>query len=152
MSRELVALVLGAALAGFTVHGCSERAIGRLEAERNHARQDAKHWEQEAGRVDTVFRVDTVRLALTRRVTDSILVRDSLIRTDTVRILLAAERQACDQAISTCELRVQARDSIIAAKNREITALVKQRPGWLERAGGKLLWAGIGFGIGAAVK
>lgn len=100
---------------GFLLYGRERQASGRL-AER--LAQLGQHKAQ----VDTLYRRDTLTLTKVRRVTDSILSTDTLYRVDTVRQLVAAERKACDAAVSSCEQRVAVRDSII-------TALKKAQPG-----------------------
>jgi hypothetical protein len=83
-------------------------------------------------RVDTVYARDTVTLTRVRRLTDSVLITDTVIRVDSVKVLVAAERQACDAVISTCETRVAVRDSIIT--------VLKKRPSvW-----SKLPWVAAG--------
>jgi hypothetical protein len=71
------------------------------------------HLQEQKARVDTVYRRDTLTLTRVRRITDSVLVLDTVIRVDSVKVLVAAERQACDAVIRTCEQRVAYRDSII---------------------------------------
>lgn len=82
---------------GYT-SGCYERRQGALEAENAMLKA-------QSAQAETVYvaKVDTVRL--TRRVTDSVLatITDTVIRVDTVRQLIAAERDACDNALSACD-------------------------------------------------
>ncbi len=53
--------------------------------------------------LDTVYvqRTDTLRLV--RRHTDSLLVTDTVVHTDTVRQLVERERLACDAVVQSCE-------------------------------------------------
>lgn len=64
---------------------------------------------------DSVFVHDTVRLTVVRHRTDSLLRVDTLFRADTVRQIVAAEREACSQVIVSCEAKVAIRDSMIHA-------------------------------------
>jgi hypothetical protein len=77
------------------------------------------HLTAESKRVDTVYRRDTLTLTKVRRRTDSILVTDTLWRSDTVRVLIAAERNACNAAIRTCEQRIAIADSTIKALRKK---------------------------------
>jgi hypothetical protein len=80
-----------------------------------------------AGRVtDSVYTRDTLTLTRVRTRTDSIIVtrRDTLIHRDTVRVLVEAERGACNAAVLTCEARVANRDARIAVLD---SALVEAR-------------------------
>jgi hypothetical protein len=77
-----------------------------------------------AGRVtDSVYTRDTVTLRSVRLRTDSVIVtrRDTLIHRDTVRVLVEAEREACNAAVLTCEARVANRDARIAVLDSALT-------------------------------
>ena len=111
-------LLAGVACLALVQSRCAGEREGALRAEL--ARLEAA-----AARVDTVYHTDTLRLTKTRRVTDSILVPGDTVtrvRVDTVRMLVQAERVACDAALRTCEERVALRDQRIAV-------LEKARPG-----------------------
>ena len=94
----------------------------------------------EKARIDTVYRQDTLTLTRVRRITDSVLVLDTVIRVDSVKVLVAAERQACDAVIQTCEQRVAIRDSMI-------TVLKKKPSVW-----SKLPWVAAGVLGGVLLK
>jgi hypothetical protein len=115
-----VALLCAGFLAGTWL--ATDRASAKLTQlmERNAVLEARKHI------VDTAYVSDTVTLTRTRTRTDSVLVtrRDTLLHVDTVRVLVEAERQACDAVIATCELRVAVRDSQIAVLD---SALVEAR-------------------------
>jgi hypothetical protein len=99
-------VILGLALfAGWSWH---ERKVGELNGK-------IAHWQAESKRVDTLYRRDTLTLTRVRRITDSILVH----QTDTVRLIVAREREACDRVIETCEYRVAYRDSIIGVLKKK---------------------------------
>jgi hypothetical protein len=100
----VIALVLG--------YGWHRERVGELNGR-------IAHWQEQAGRVDTLYRRDTLTLTRVRRITDSVLVIDTVIRVDSVKVLIAAERQACDAVIQTCEERVAVRDSIIAVLKKK---------------------------------
>jgi hypothetical protein len=74
-------------------------------------------------RVDSTYIVDTVTLTRVRTRTDSVIVtrRDTLIHRDTVRVLVEAEREACNAAVLTCEARVANRDARIAVLDSALT-------------------------------
>jgi hypothetical protein len=99
----------------------------------------------EAGRVDTVYRTDTVQLTRVRTRTDSLLLTDTVYTRDTVQVIVERERQACDAVIATCEQRVAQRDSIITGLD-SIVALQKKRTGsdWKTKLGYLLGGAAIG--------
>jgi hypothetical protein len=118
----IVALAFGAAclIAGVTLATDRQSAKMARLMERNAVLEARKHI------VDTAYVSDTVTLTRTRTRTDSVLVTrtDTLMRVDSVRVLVEAERQACDAVIATCELRVAVRDSQIAVLD---SALVEAR-------------------------
>jgi hypothetical protein len=115
-----VALLCAGFLAGTWL--ATDRASGRLRdlMARNAALEGRKHI------VDTAYVSDTVTLTRTRTRTDSVLVQrtDTLMRVDSVRVLVEAERQACNAAVLTCEARVANRDARIAVLD---SALVEAR-------------------------
>jgi hypothetical protein len=69
--------------------------------------------------VDTVYTRDTLTLTKVRRVTDSVLITDTVIRVDSVKVLIAVEREKCDRVIETCEQRAAVRDSLIKALKKK---------------------------------
>lgn len=79
--------------------------------------------ESRKAQVDTVYRTDTLTLTKVRRHTDSLLITDTLIHVDTVRLLVAAERNACNAVIETCERRVAIRDSLIVELKKKPSVL-----------------------------
>jgi hypothetical protein len=102
-------------LVGVAWFGGCEYARGRAlagEVSRLEAVRDSLDHVAQAR--DTVYVRDTVRLTRTRTVTDSILLVDTLIHRDTVVRIIAAERQACDAVIATCEQRVAIQRSQLA--------------------------------------
>jgi hypothetical protein len=107
------------------VYGWQQRKVGELNGRIAHLTAESK-------RVDTLYRRDTLTLTRVRRSTDSILVTDTLWRSDTVRVLIANERNACNAAIRTCEQRIAIADSTIKA-------LRKKPSVW-----GKLPWVAAG--------
>jgi hypothetical protein len=90
----------------------------------------------EAGKVDTVYDVDTVQLTRVRTRTDSLLLTDTVYTRDTVVQIVERERQACDAVVATCEQRVAQRDTIIAGLD-SIVKLQKKRTGsdWKTKLG-----------------
>jgi hypothetical protein len=125
-----IGLLLLAGLALY-VYGCEQRRVGGLKAEIATLKQQAKA-------IDTVYVTRTRTLVKVRRVTDSILRTDTLFRDTTVRRLVVNERLVCDAVIETCEDKV-------ANLNAQIDKLIKQRPGFFKRTGGKLVWFGAGM-------
>ena len=100
----------------------------------------------EKARIDTVYKQDTLTLTRVRRITDSVLVLDTVIRVDSVKVLVAAERAACDAVIQTCEQRVAIRDSII-------TILKKSQPSRFGcTAGAAVNHKGVGPGASCGVR
>lgn len=136
MKIDSVILVL-LALAAMLTWGRERERTGELrEANRILAAQQAK--------AETVYVQRTDTLKLTRRITDSILTVDTLWRTDTVRALVLAERNACNAVVSACEDRVR------LLKERYAN-LEKQQPNWLQRQLGHLPYLGAGIVAGAVL-
>ncbi len=102
-------------------------------------------------RADSVFVHDTVRLTVVRHRTDSLLRVDTLFRADTVRMIVQAERQACDTAIKASESRCALKDTLIAAQNAKIKLLLHQPHSFFSGIGGKALLLGAGFLVGRAI-
>jgi acetyl-CoA carboxylase carboxyltransferase component len=102
-------LLLAAVVFGYGYH---REQVGKREA------RIAVLMSQKA-KVDTVYSRDTLTLTKVRRLTDSVLVVDTLVYRDTVKLYLAAERAACDAVVQTCETRVAIRDSIIGVLKKK---------------------------------
>jgi hypothetical protein len=94
---------------------------------RQHYSEKLARLEIEKARVDTVYQTKVKTLVQVRLRTDSILITDTVIHTDTVRLLLAAERNACNAVIQSCEDRVAYRDSIITVLKKK-PSVVKHLP------------------------
>lgn len=114
-------------------YGWHERRVGELNGKIASLVRETK-------RVDTLYKRDTLTLTRVRRITDSVLVLDTVIRVDSVKVLIRAERNACDAVVKTCEQRVAIRDSTIKAlKSKSHTV-------------SKVLWFLAGVGTGAVLK
>lgn len=99
--------------------------VGGFFGNRHYSEQIAQ-LEHRKAQVDTVYLTDTLRLTKVYRITDSVLATvDTIIHVDTVRVLLANERAACNAVIQTCEQRVAIRDSIIAVLKKKPSVLSK---------------------------
>lgn len=92
---------------------CLLLAWGHERQESGKRSERIAQLEHRKAQVDTVYTTLTKTRSIVRVKTDSILRTDTLWRSDTVRVLIAAERKACDAVIQTCEQRVAVRDSII---------------------------------------
>jgi hypothetical protein len=111
----VVALLCAGFLAGTWL--ATDRHSGRLRDLMARNAELAKR----SSVVDTAYVTDTVRLSKIRRVVDSVFQGDTLFHVDTVRVLVAAERNACDAVVATCEVRVAVRDSQIAVLDSALT-------------------------------
>lgn len=102
----LAAVLIGAALWGWR----ERRRADRYEADSARLRADSAVLAARSARLDSVYLRDTVTLREVRTRTTTVLdtLRDTLVRTDTVRVWLERERAACDAALTTCEERVAA--------------------------------------------
>jgi hypothetical protein len=120
-------------VAALLAYGSEQRKVGAL-------REQLAHLVRETKRVDTLYKRDTLTLTRVRRITDSVLVTDTVIRVDSVKVLIHSERLACDAVVKTCEQRVAVRDSTIRAlKSKSHTV-------------SKVLWFLAGVGTGAVLK
>lgn len=148
MRGWIVALVVGVALGGFGLYGVSQRRQGALREQIAGLERQADSLRHREPGLETLYvhRTDTLRL--TRRITDSILAIDTLIRTDTVRAIVRAERAACDAVIVTCEDQKALLRQMNVNLSDRLRLEKKRRPSWLSRTAGKVVWAGIGFGAG----
>ncbi len=129
-------------------HNASLRREGELRERLAGLEQRNAMLEDEAGRIDTVYRTDTITLRKVRYATDTLLARDTVIHTDTVRMLVAEERRACSAALQTCEQQKANLRAQIANLDSTITVLNKQQPGWFTKATGKLGYIGAGVVAG----
>lgn len=119
---------------------------GRLEARTAVLDSVTKAHRREVARVDTVARVDSVRLVRwatrydTLRTSDTVTVRDTLY----VRKELADSTvRACVEAFNSCELRVAARDTLIA----DLTARVRLDSLAFKREHARRRWASLKAGL-----
>lgn len=132
-------------------HNAALRNEGALREQLAGLTQRNARLEEDAGRIDTVYARDTIRLRIVRNVTDSILIRDSIVHTDTVRMLVEQERAACSAVVLTCEQQKANLRAQIANLDSTITAINKQRPGWFKRTTGKLGYIGAGIVAGVVL-
>ena len=99
-------IIAGIALAALTAwlgYGCEQRRQGVIRDQIKTLEHERDSLKTEREQREVIYRTDTLRLTKVRRVTDSILVRDSIFGRDTVRAIVGRERQACDAVIHTCE-------------------------------------------------
>ena len=153
LPRSLVAFLVAIAAGALVLAGqqCGARSasaeIALAKAERDTARAAERRAIETRARADTVHHHDTVRLTTVRRRADTVLARvtDTVLHVDTVRVLLAEERRACDAALLSCNARVAAADSVGAALRRQLTAVDRiaglTRGRWYHRLG---VWGGYG--------
>lgn len=139
ISKYSHAILLALGLIALWAYGCENRKAGRLQQELHDLQSQAKQ-------IDTVYRTDTIALRKVRYRTDSLLITDTVIHTDTVRQIVQQEREACNAVVSTCEQEK-------ANLRKQITVLQKQKPNWIERRFG--CTAGVaattkGAGLGAS--
>lgn len=110
--------------------------------------------------VETRYRRDTVRLTRTLRVWDSVRVRDTLAVTvpgDSVvvyvpRAVADTAVSACLAVVRSCDVRVALRDTLIGTLRAELRAAHAARPSVVQRWGERVLWLGVGVGVGAVVR
>jgi len=151
MTKLLKFWPLAAALLGFLwwqSHDAAVRREGALQERLAGLEQRNAKLEDEAGRIDTVYLHDTLRLTVTRHVTDSILLTDTVYSRERVTQIVKDERQACNAVVLTCEQQTANLRAQVANLDSTITVLNKQRPGWFKKATGKLGWMGAGVVAG----
>lgn len=154
-ARAFLLLIALVGVAGFYAGGSAkERAL--MEA---IAKRDVERLIDTVRVRDTVYRRDTIRFRSVLARYDSTRVTDTIVVTRHDTAVVYVERAAADAAIQSCQLvvrscesRVVARDSVIAAKDRHINALNAASPGFIERWGYRALWGWIGFELGKAAK
>jgi hypothetical protein len=156
-----------------------ERAIGAAEAELRAAKQKIAALEVLKRGVDTVYAADTTALhaanarffalrAAWLKETAGNFNRPPVAPTDTATpvapvdslpvtpaaVIAAADTaiRACQAVVVTCEQRVAIRDSIIAAQNQAIRAIVARQPSWFSRQLSGAARIAVGVGIGLLVK
>lgn len=144
------ALLLGLVLI-WNLYLGTVRADGALREQVHALETRNARLEDDAGRIDTVYRTDTITLRKVRYATDTLLARDTVIHTDTVRMLVEQERAACSAVVLTCEQQKANLRAQIANLDSTITAINKQRPGWFKKATGKLGYIGAGIVAGVVL-
>lgn len=92
--------------------------LGTLVFGHRHYAERIAQLEHRKAQVDTVYRDRTLTLTKVRRITDSVIQHDTV-----VRAIIATERQACDAVIQTCEQRVAVRDSLIVELKKKPSVL-----------------------------
>ena len=147
----LVAVIIVMAMIGWSAYTASLRHEGALREQIAGLETRNARLEDEAGRIDTVYRTDTITLRKVRYATDTLLQRDTVIHTDTVRQIIAQERAACSAVISTCERAKANLVAQLANRDSVITAIQRQRPSWLSRTLTKVTWAAIGYTAGSVL-
>jgi len=157
--KKSTGLIVVAALAvgGLFAYGCYQREIGRREATIKARDAAIASLRARATQRDTVYvrTRDTLRLVRTR--TDSILQRDTLrltdtlVHVDTLVQIVERERLACDAVISSCEVRVAIRDTLIDSLRVQLS--VERGKDRLPLLNLKLpsRTASLGFGFAAGV-
>ncbi len=143
---HLILLVI--ALGGLWAYGCENRRAGRLEEQKTALEHRNAALEEDAGRIDTVYREATKTLRKVRYATDTIFLSDTVIHTDTVRQIVAQEREKCDAVIQTCEQQKANLRAQVANLDSTIAVLNKQKPGWFKKTTGKLGWVAAGAAAG----
>jgi hypothetical protein len=119
-------VLLVALIGGYGVH---MKSVGRAQAESKIWRASAVYWKGQALKVDSIYRVEVSELAnqLIRYKNARRAVPDSVVTPEVRRLTDAADSTiaACTDALDTCDERTAARDSAIAALNKQIKALSK---------------------------
>lgn len=127
VKRHLPALLLVvAAVGGLQAYGCYQREVGRRDATIKARDAAIDSLRARAARRDTIYLATVDTLWQVRRVTDRRLdtlhLIDTLIHRDTVIQLVERERLACDAVISSCEVRVAIRDTLIDSLRVQLKA------------------------------
>jgi hypothetical protein len=138
-------LLIGVAWFG----GCEYQKNRQLGADISALERRNAALENDAGRVDTVYDVDTVDLRGWRTRYDTARHELSINLTDKVKIeafaLIADSTiKACSKALQTCETRVAYRDSIIGVKDSIIALEKKRGTDWKTKLGWLLVGAAAG--------
>ena len=160
MSRYSHLILAALALLALWAYGCENRQAGRLEAEKVALEHRNARLEDEAGRKDTVYVKDTIRLKIYTQSYKTL--RDTLRITDTVQVratlaLADSTINACSVALQTCETRVALRDQRIAVLDSLLTVERKRQPGFIKRrfgctAGVAATTKGAGLGASCGVR
>ena len=113
-------------------------------------------------RVDSLLRVyQKERATLRLRNRNYVALRDSVLRLGTSvpdagtipRLIAAADSTiaACTDALRTCDERDAIKSQLIRNQQAQIDKLLKQRPNFFTRTGGKLVWFGAGMIAGKLI-
>ena len=129
----------GLVLALFLFRSCEARAEaeGRYQAEREALQKELATAQAEAGRRDTVFRRDTVRLTAWRTRYDSTRLTDTVV----VDSIVYVNRDVADSTVTACTNALQSCTSLLAAE-RSVAANLRQQIA-LERKRGVCKVAGF---------
>lgn len=103
---------------------------------------------------DIEYRRDTVRLTRWRERWDSVRVTDTVTVAEIVyvpRAVADSVVSACYAVLRSCEARVAARDTLIAALRGSLAAEQAARPSVVRVALDRAVWTAVGVGIGAVI-
>ena len=115
--------------------------------------EQTKQGEKTLRIVDTVYKLDTIRL--TRAVTKYRQFRDTLKLTDTVQVILALNQadsaiKACTETVLTCNQKDSAHKVIEDGLRKQNEALKREIPGKTEKTITAVKWLITGIVIGRA--
>lgn len=118
----------GLALVFLVGFGHQQRERGRAEAVTKVWKESALYWKKTSIHLDSTYRDETSKLAnemlryknrrVTLPITDTVAVKAFIATADSTI-------ETCKMVVSSCEVRVAARDSLIANQNRQIQVLIK---------------------------
>lgn len=121
------------AVAALGLYGREQRARGRAEAQLVELRQANDSLAKAQRKVDTIYLRDTLRLRFRRIEWDTVRVRDTIVRNDTVfvpRAVADSVISACTSALRTCEQRAQLWADRYANLELQVAAMPKPRAAW----------------------
>lgn len=153
MNRTAVLIVTLAALVSVALYDSYSRgrAVGRAEV----AARSVVIWQRAIHTRDTAYTTDTLRLRVWRDRWDTLRVTDTLWRDSVVYVrydVVDSVIRACYAVLRSCESRVTARDSLIAALQGRIKGLADAQPSLVSQWTTRALWLAAGVGVGQVIK
>lgn len=147
------ALVVACVALTLFVFSCEQRQQGAIRQQLKELSHERDSLKADRKRIETVYKTDTLRLTKVRRVTDSVLKVDTVIRTDSARVLVAGERQACNAVIKTCEEQKAGLVRENANLAEQLRLEKKKKPSRFGCAGPVTASTqGIGLGVGCGIR
>lgn len=153
MSRPAILLFASLTLVGLVLYDTYQRGLtaGRMESVTERVRV----LRETVTVRDSVYRVDTIRLRVARTHWDTVRIRDTITIDSTIYVPLAPADsviQACFAVVRSCGAVRLAQDSVIRGLEGVIKLQSNAKPSPIRLWAERALWLTAGIGIGKVIR